>query len=201
MPAGELMAQLEGDPDWVATRAAREQEFDRLGEERKRALEPVTVELRAAGFDVVSPWDLHRHQPYDRAIPILVRHLEDPSYDEESRAAIALALAVPEAGSSWRELVDLYHRTDRQQQQLAQALATAIAVTARRTVADELITLLFDAEMGSSRVLLLRAVTRLRLPNAWPLITEALSDPDLREEAARMLHQRDLRTRRGRGRG
>jgi hypothetical protein len=201
MTASELMAQLEADPDWVAKRAAREQEFDRLGDERNRALEPVTVELCAAGFDVESPWDLYLHKPYDRAIPILVRHLKDPSYDETARAAIARALAVPEARGMWLDLVDLYRRTDRQQDQLKQALAAAIAVTAERSVANELITLLFDADLGSSRVLLLSALTRLRLPNTWPLITAALSDADLDQEAARMLHQRELRARRKRSRG
>lgn len=200
MTASELMARLEADPDWVARRAVREQKFDRLGEERSRALEPVTVELRAAGFDVESPWDLYLHKPYDQAVPILVRHLKDSSYNEEARAAIARALAVPEARGAWRDLVDLYRCVDRQQDQIKQALAAAIAVTAERSGADELVTLLFDTDMGSSRILLLRALTRLRLPDAWSLITKALSDADLDQEAAHMLHQRDLRALRKRSR-
>lgn len=160
MTASKLMAQLEADPGWVAMRAAREEESDRLGDERNRALEPVTVELRAAGFDVESPWDLYLHKPYDRAIPILVRHLKDPSYDEEARAAIARALAVPEARGACRDLVNLYRQTNRHQDRLKQSLAAAIAVTAERSAADELIGLLFDPDLGSSRVLLLRALTR-----------------------------------------
>lgn len=197
--ASELMAQLESDPAWVRERAAQQAEQDRLGRQRLRALAPVTTELRRAGFDVESPWQLYLLAPYAGAIPILMRHLKDASYDEEARAAIARALAVPEARGTWRDLVDLYRETDPAQDQLKQALAAALCVIADRGAADELIRLLFDTDLGPSRILLLGAVTRLRLPAAWDVIAKALADDDLSKEAAHMLHQRELRVRRQQG--
>ena len=50
--------------------------------------------------------------------------------------------------------------------------------------------------LGPSRVLLLRALTRLRLPTAWSSISQCLADPELKKEAAHLLHQRELRDRR-----
>lgn len=188
------MGQLENESGWVAARDARDAERVRLVKQRLEALKPVTDELRAAGYDVATPDDLHR--PYLTAVPILLRHLHLSTYDDGSRAVIAGALAVPEARSAWRDLVDLYRHTDPADYELKEALAEAVATTAHRAVTDELTDLLFDTALGPTRILFLRAVTRLRLPNAWPLISRALADSDLHEEAAHMLHQRDLRTAR-----
>lgn len=126
-----------------------------------------------------SPPGTSTDAPYNQAIPILVAHLKDESYDQEARAAIARALAVPEARANWRDLVDLYRQTSPEKDQLKEALAAAITVIAERAVANELIDLLFDAQLGPSRLLLLKAFTRLRLPHTWTLITQALADTDL----------------------
>lgn len=67
---------------------------------------------------------------------------------------------------------------------------------ADREVKDDLLALFRDRTLGSSRVLLLRALTRLRLPDRWDLVDELSHDPELRAEAEHMLHQRALRKRR-----
>lgn len=142
------MAELAADPGWVPARAEADAKIARLAEQRRRALQPVTLELRAVGFDVKSPWELHKHSPYPEAIPILFRHLRLPSYAEEPRAAIAQALAVPETRDHWREIVDMYRQTDPRQDRLMQALANVIDVTANRRVSDKLVELVFILCLG-----------------------------------------------------
>ncbi len=63
------MAELAADPGWVAARAEADAKMARLAEQRRRALQPVTLELRAVGFDVKSPWELHKHSPYPERFP------------------------------------------------------------------------------------------------------------------------------------
>jgi hypothetical protein len=50
-----------------------------------------------------------------------------------------------------------------------------------------------DRSRRYGRIFFLRTLTRLRAPDRWELITEALDDPDLATEARHLLHQRDLR--------
>ena len=59
------------------------------------------TDLQAAGFDVGSARDLvNTAQPYKKAVPILLKHLDKP-YPGRGREGIARALAVPEAKSGW----------------------------------------------------------------------------------------------------
>lgn len=80
--AEELMAELERDPAYAEGAAAREREQRRRVSEWRRAEAPLVKELRAAGFEVNSAWDLvNTAQPYPDALPILVAHLARPYPD------------------------------------------------------------------------------------------------------------------------
>ena len=110
------------DPEWLATQ-------DRLREERRRqATEAVLLEneaplaqdLRAAGYDVQSAWDLFNRKqpwrkdvpipPYQAAIPILIGHLQRP-YHFRVREGIVRALITRDARGALDHLVVEYRRT------------------------------------------------------------------------------------------
>jgi hypothetical protein len=77
--------------------------------------------------------------------------------------------------------------------------ATLSAIRGRNQLA-EVRMLIADRSLGPSRVLLFRALTRLKAADRWQIIKHCLLDDELRNEARHLLHQRDLRAaRRGTG--
>jgi len=100
---------LEAAPEWVAARNARDAEDARRLAEWRAAEAPLVAELRDAGFDVESAWDLvNTAEPYPAALPILLKHLSRP-YPDRVREGIARALAVRgDAAFAWDELCQLY---------------------------------------------------------------------------------------------
>ncbi len=107
--AAELMAELNADPEFVAMRARKEEEILKREAEYRRAEAPLVNELRAAGFQVQSAWDLvNTPGSYPKAVPILLAHLPLP-YPAAVREGIARALAVREAKvPGWDVLTRLY---------------------------------------------------------------------------------------------
>jgi len=196
MTAADLLAQLESDPAWVAARAERERQLARREAELGESEAPLAQQLREAGIDVESAWDLVKtYEPYPDAIPILLAHLHRP-YPDRVREGIARALAVPDAHSAWHEIVELYRLTDPDEEpDTKDGLAVCLAAIAGRGNVEEVIVLIRDRSLGPSRVVFLRVLTRLRVPQAWELVAECARDPELRRQAEHMLHQRELRRR------
>jgi hypothetical protein len=56
--AAELMAELQADPEYVARQRQRDAELQRKTAAWRQAEAPLVEELRAAGFEVESAWDL-----------------------------------------------------------------------------------------------------------------------------------------------
>src|SRR5580658_6227723 len=99
--AAELMAELEKDPSYLKQRSRREEALRRTDEEYARAEAPLVQDLRAAGSQVESVWDLvNTSGAYPTLVPTLLAHLDRP-YLERVREGIARALAVPEARVGW----------------------------------------------------------------------------------------------------
>lgn len=188
--ATDLMAELEADPEYVAHQQRYEAERQRLEEESRRAQAPLAEELRAAGVEVDSAWDLvNTSTPYPAALPILLEHLERP-YPDRVREGIARALAVGrDAKFAWDRLVGLY-RAESAGTDAKDGLAVALAAVADADVVDELVALARDAAQGESRVLLLRGLKRSRAPQARAALEEFLSDPVLGEQSGRLLEGR-----------
>lgn len=183
MTAGELAALLEADPAWVAAQAARDAAHLQLKAQYRLAERPLLADLRAAGYDAESVWDLvNTTADYADAVPTLIRHLGEP-YPDAVRDGIARALAIPQAKSVWDQLVRFY-RVEGPTTRTKQGLAAAIAVVADRKVIAEVIELIRDVDQGPSRGLLLRALTRSRDPAADQTISDLASDPDLFKEIA-----------------
>jgi len=183
--AAELMAELNANPVFVAARRSEQEERDRREAEWQRAENPLVEDLRAAGFNVNSAWDLvNTSTPYPAALPILLGHLPR-DYPDAVREGIARALATPVARFGWGTFVEMFRRET--SKRARSGLAVAIAATADDTVLEELIALASDRAYGPSRLLLLRALERSRDARARTALEGLASDPELTKEVAVIL--------------
>lgn len=140
--AAEWMAELNADPVYLAMRAAQEQARAKVIAEEHQAQAPLIAELRSAGLELDSVFDLVNRSAqyplsrYPSALPVLLEHLQRP-YPANIRAGIAsaLALAVPEAKFAWDWLVQLY-RNEREEWPKSR-LAVALAATLLELQNDE----------------------------------------------------------------
>jgi hypothetical protein len=185
--AAQLMARLNADPDYVVRKKERDEVFRGQEEKHARAEAPLVQELRAAAITVDSVWDLvNSRNRYPLSIPILLDHLQR-SYPDALRDGMARALAVPEARYAWSLLVKLYR--EESEKRTKSGLAVALANIADDKVIDELISLARDPQHGVSRVLLLDALRRSRLPQARKALMEFGSDQLLQKEAQQILRR------------
>jgi hypothetical protein len=213
------MERLNSDPEYLARKKEQDEEFQRKAEEYAHAEAPLVQALKAAGVPVSSVWDLvnaGRKRPsrtfristdppeaiwdwldakgrsFATIVPLLLEHLQRP-YPDRVRAGIARALAVPEAKFAWPLLVKLYRQD--QGDWSRDGLAVALSNLADDDLIDELIALARDPQNGKSRVLLLDALRRSRLPRTQTALTEFGKDPVLQKEALRILHLRSKRVK------
>lgn len=179
--AADVMAMLEADPEFVARRAARDVEQAAREEALRCAEVDLVDDLRRAGTEVDSVWDLvNTAAPYPSAVPVLFAHLAR-AHPPAIREGIARALAVPEARSRRAELVRAYR--DETEPRAKDGLAVAVAATCGGDGIDEVIALVGDAGQGASRVLLIRALARSKEPRARRALESLHEDPVLGEEA------------------
>lgn len=191
----------------------RRQEVQRKEVEWARAEAPLVQELRDAGAQVSSVWDLvnaGRKRPsrtfristdppealwdwldanegsYASILPLLLDHLQRP-YPDAIREGIARALAVPEARSAWPVLVKLYQ--EEQGGRTKDGLAVAVSSIVDDETLDELIELARNARHGESRVLLLSALKRSHHPDARKALMELGGDPELHKEVQAILRR------------
>jgi hypothetical protein len=186
------MTQLNADPAFVAQRAAKEEERQKRAAEWRLAERPLVEELRAAGFEVESAWDLvNTADPYPEALPILLNHLPR-AYPGAVREGIARALAVPEAKFGWGAIKMLYR--DEQDKRAKDGMAVALGAIADDEVLGDLIALVRDPRHGTSRLLLLRALERSHDPRARATLMELGTDPELKKEIQVILRRRKRKT-------
>ena len=186
--AAELMKQLEADPAWVARRDQRE--FERL----KRAAayleeqKPILLDLQNAGVHYKSLGAmLHSSEPFPKAIPILLKHLQ-LDYSDPIRETAARCLATKEARYVWDFIVDLYkreplRREGRSGTKFFDGLAVALSQTVTPKTMEEFLHLLQDPSHGPSRVLMLHPLRRrARKPEIRRLLLKLREDPELEKE-------------------
>ena len=191
--AAEYLAERAKDPEYVERERKREEELKRLEEEYDRAEKPLVQDLEAAGFPVRSVYDfVNTTQSYQGALPILLDHLQR-SYPAAIREGIARALAVPEARFAWPLLVRPYR--EEPNEQVKDGLAVAVANTADKSVADALIGLIREPQLGDSRLLLLGALPRLGIDRAREVLEELQTHPQLGKEARVLLRRLDRKRR------
>jgi hypothetical protein len=185
----EWWARLQKDPEFIKRRQERDRMIEERAARRRIEEEPILAELREAGWNLESVWDLLSSSArYEDAIPILLRHLQLP-YSDRIREGIARALAVPAAKYAWPILVAEFKNAPMGKENgillcAKDGLALALAATATDAVIEELIALAKDGSHGTSRLLLLSALKRSRNPLAKKALEELSSDPDLAMEIA-----------------
>jgi hypothetical protein len=107
--AQQLLDELKADPAWRARRAEQERALAERDIAAAMDESELVAELRAAGYDVDSVYDLVNNAPhpvlprrfvgpYPAAYPVLVRHLELPHLPA-IREGIIRALTVKDGGS------------------------------------------------------------------------------------------------------
>jgi hypothetical protein len=177
-----------------ATNERRRQEVQRKAVEWARAEAPLVQELRAAGAQVLSVWDLvNTKDRYPQLIPILFEHLDQP-YPDRVREGIARALAVPESRLRWDELVSRYLAdSDTTTKGMKWLLHLSIAAAADVTVLDTLIRLACDRRHGRNRALFVDALARIGDPRAQAALAALAGDPDLADDVRRVTKKQKRR--------
>jgi hypothetical protein len=189
MTADEFMATFESDPQYIANQRKFDQELaERIAKRRVEQI-PIVDDLRAAGVELEFLENLiPRATPYPEAIPVLLKHLALP-YSDATLDTLARSLAVREARPAWPILVAQYLKAplfdeNGEEPRAKDGLACALSATATDAVMDQLIAIAKDPSNGGSRVLLLMAIKKSKLPAAKQALEEMATDPELAEEIA-----------------
>ena len=79
----ELQARLDNDPEFAREMAARDAERQERVQRLRLAEQPIVKDLRDAGYEVSSVWDLvNTSVPYPDALPVLLAHLQRGGYPD-----------------------------------------------------------------------------------------------------------------------
>jgi len=185
------------------------EEYRAYREERDRELAeaeaPILEDLRSVGWEVESVWYfVNTRDAYPEALPILMRHLEKGGYPPRIMEGIGRALCVRPAIVYWDRLRKLYERAPAGGEKTG--LAIALSGSADKTKFDELVELLDDKALGSTRIFFLSTLVRLDRQRALKAIIKYKDDPELAGEVARLFENaekarkaREKRAARSRG--
>ena len=194
--AAEFLAQLQHDRGYIETIQQRDERIARMEAELGRAEAPLVAELRRAGAELESVWDLvNAKDRYPKLVPILLAHLER-DYPQRIREGIARALAVPEARVGWDKLVRIFLAEDgpidpvQGANEMKWSLHLAVAAAADASVLDELIGLVADRRHGPHRSFFVDALARMNDQRARAALEELRADPGLAEAFTRLEKRR-----------
>lgn len=188
MRADELAAQLAIDKGYQRRKREVDAELAALAAERERRLEPFTKDLAAAGINATYDPRTGVRNGDHQILDIALRHLGRDGYDDWTRAEIARHLEVKTAGDRWKHLVTHYRQATGELER--EALAAALAASARSSNVDELMELVEDSSFAESRILLLRPINRLRGGDGKAFVARLADDPALGKEATAIMRGR-----------
>lgn len=184
--ATDLMAQLQNDPEYQRKIRDAEEARQARAQMLRRAERPIVADLRAAGVDVDSVWDLvNTSVPYPAALPVLIEHLDKGGYPERVMESLGRALAVKPAVRYWDRLKARYLNARDSGEE--DGCAVALAASATRAQLNDLIGFLALDERGTSRTYFLRPIKRLGGDAGRSLLKSLLDDPTFGKEAAALL--------------
>jgi hypothetical protein len=188
MTAAELMASLHGDESYQRRTQEAEAARQARAEELRQAEKAIVADLRSAGIEVQSVWDLvNSSAPYPDALGVLLRHLERGGYPDRVMESLGRAMAVGPAAFAWEILRRLYLRAHGPGEK--EGLAVALAASATADHLDGLIALLHEGT-GDTRIHLLRAIKRVGGSRGRDLLESLRSDPTFGREAQALLKAR-----------
>lgn len=187
--ACELMAQLAGDQEYQRKMQVAEAERQVRVQELRRAEQPIVDDLRRAGYEVNSVWDLgDNSDPYPGALPILLDHVQRGGYPDRVMESLGQALAVEESVSIWETLRQLYLAAQGRGEE--EGLAAALAASATADHLEGLITLLDETSRGSTRIHFLRPIKRVGGERGLDVLASLQDDPVFGKEARALLKRR-----------
>lgn len=180
---------LRNDPEYRAKVEAVEAERQERARRLREAEQPVVTDLRSAGVQVDSVWDLvNTSNPYPAALPILMDHLERGGYPERVMESLGRALAVKPSVAFWERLKThwLYARDPGEED----GAAVALAACATKAQVDDLIEFLSIEERGESRIYFIGPILRLGGHRGREVVEALRKDPVLGKEATALLKRR-----------
>lgn len=198
--AREFIAWLNADPEYRERKRKHKQARAARHQQVQLNAQPVLEDLRKVGFDLYSLWDLvNTSEVYEKALPVLLMHLRH-SYMEKNREAIYRALTVPYGrGLVASHLMDAFEWEDDEWQRWV--IGNALSVTATKADADRVAGLLREPKYGDGRDMLVRTLRRVAKPeHAREVLSELVDDPDIGEEAQRVLVQVNRRIEKAKAR-
>ncbi len=189
MSAEELAAELESDPNWVRDRDAREAERQERARRLRGAEQPIVMDLRSAGVQVDSVWDLvNTSAPYPAALPVLMEHLERGGYPARVMESLGRALAVKPSVAFWERLKARW--LDARDAGEEDGAAVALAACATKKQLDDLIEFLSVEERGESRLFFIRSIVRVGGDRGYEVLESLRDDPVLGQAATARLKRR-----------
>lgn len=187
--AEDLAAELESDPNWVRDRDAREAERQERARRLREAEQPVVVDLRSAGVQVDSVWDLvNTSEPYPAALPVLMEHLERGGYPERVMESLGRALAVKPSVAFWDRLKARW--LDARDSGEEDGAAVALAACATKKQLDDLIEFLSAEDRGESRLFFVRSIVRVGGDRGYEVLESLRDDPVVGQAATARLKRR-----------
>lgn len=184
--ATELMAELESDPEYQRQIQEDDAEREAWAQKLDQAERPIVGDLRSAGVDVDSVWDLvNTSEPYPNALPVLIQHLELGGYPDRVMESLGRSLAVKPASLYWTRLQALYQAPRSLGEQ--EGVAVALAACATSEHLEELINFLGLDERGDSRIYFIRPILKVGGAHGRRVVERLRTDQVFGEEATALL--------------
>lgn len=189
MSATEFMAQLQKDKEYQTKKAAFDAELGDRVTALRDAEQPIVFDLRAAGVQVNSVWDLvNTSDAYAGALPVLLDHLERGGYPERVMESLGRALAVKPSVAFWERLkVRWLEARDAGEEDGA---AVALAACATQTQLDDLIDFLSVEVRGQSRIYFIRPILNVGGDRGREVVEGLRADPAFGDEATALFKSR-----------
>jgi len=195
LPKGPISAEelarlkeqmLRDDPEYRAKVEAAERSRRERVQGLRVAEQPIVADLRQAGVEVSSVWDLvNTSQPYPAALPVLLEHLERGGYPDRVMESLGRALAVKPAIGYWDRLKALYLAPRNPGEEDGAAVALAACATGAQL--DDLIGFLSLSERGESRIYFIRPILNVGGQRGREIVESLRADPTFGKEARALL--------------
>ncbi len=180
---------LRNDPEYRAKVEAVEAERQERARRLRDAEQSVVADLRSAGVQVDSVWDLvNTSDPYPAALPVLVEHFERGGYPERVMESLGRALAVKPSVAFWERLKARWLEARDPGEE--DGAAVALAACATKAQIDDLIEFLSVEERGQSRIYFIRPILNVGGDRGREVVEALRDDPVLGKEATALLKRR-----------
>jgi hypothetical protein len=186
--ATDLMVELANDPEYQRKKLADETQRQIRVHELSRAEQPIVADLRAAGVEVNSVWDLvNTADPYPSALPVLCDHLQQGGYPDRVMESLGRALAVKPSRPMWWTLRNLYLSAEGPGEETG--LALSLAASATPDLFDDVLALMANESRDDSRIVFLKTLVRLNRKRGREVVL-SLQDDELFGREARFMAKR-----------